>query len=92
MEEKPDSYSMPIISVRYASAWLADKAPIRDAKQWELWLRNNRMPNRPVAYRVPYAKGAKKVFYRMSDLERIARIETNSQHSLDDIQWMESHK
>lgn len=83
---------MPIISVRYASAWLAEKAPTRDARQWELWLRNNRMPNRPVAYRVPYAKGAKKVFYRMSDLERIARIETTSQHSLDDIQWMESHK
>ena len=92
MKEGLKARSLPIISVKHASAWLAEHAPMRDAKQWELWLRNNRMPNRAVAYRVPYAKGAKKVFYSMANLERIGHLESSKQHSLADLEWIAANQ
>lgn len=58
-----------------AAELLTAEAPSKTAEQWFLWLRNNRIPSRPAAWRMPFIKIGANVLYDTEDLQRLARIE-----------------
>lgn len=58
-----------------AAELLAAEAPSKTAEQWFLWLRNNRIPSRTAAWRMPFFKIGANVLYDTEDLQRLARIE-----------------
>lgn len=57
-----------------AADWLAAEATAKTSEQWFLWLRNNRIPTRPAAWRMPFLKLGGRVLYEKENLQRLARL------------------
>lgn len=77
-----------------AAELLAAEAPSKTAEQWFLWLRNNRIPSRPAAWRFPFLKLGANVLYDTEDLQRLARIENvragKAKITTEDGIWLKS--
>lgn len=60
------------LSAAKAAEWLAQHQPKRLASEWLQWLANNRNTSRPATVRVPFVKIGRTVWYKVSDLQRLA--------------------
>lgn len=69
-----DNATEQLTSAR-AADWLAQHQPKRNSAEWHQWLTNNRNAARSATVRVPFAKIGRTVWYRLSDLQRLAAHE-----------------
>jgi hypothetical protein len=68
-----------LLSNSMAAKLLHELMSDKSAEQWEVWLRNNRKPERRVTYHVPYVKLGGGVFYDREELAKFAEWEKGRQ-------------
>lgn len=62
-----------------AAEFLSEQLPGRDAKQWALWLRNNRSQSRKVPYRIAFERISNGTFYPPEELAKFVEWEKSRQ-------------
>mgnify|MGYP003576878193 CR=1 FL=1 len=68
-----------LLAPSLAGEVLYEMLPDRSAKQWTLWLQNNRNQVRKAAYRVPFERISNGAFYRREDLAKFVEWEKGRQ-------------
>lgn len=64
-----------LLSTQGAAECLSRQLPTKTAKQWALWLRNNRNTARRAIYRVPSEQIGRSAFYSQEELAKFAEWE-----------------
>lgn len=70
---------MELFNNSVAAQTLHELLPEKTAKQWSLWLQNNRNKSRRNAYRIPIERLGGGVFYKPEDLQAFAEWESSRQ-------------